>query len=58
MNWTTEGLGTKRKVFWTVFMALGAVAVADLSVPLWWALAATIPIGLLSWWLAYRSDWF
>ncbi len=39
-------------------MALGAVAVADLSLPLWWALAATIPIGLLSWWLAYRSDWF
>jgi hypothetical protein len=46
----------KRKLFWTVFMALGAVA--DLILPLWWALVATIPIGLLSWWLAYRSDWF
>ena len=58
MSFTTESLGTKRKVFWTVFMALGAVAVADLSLPLWWALVATVPIGLLSWWLAYRSDWF
>jgi hypothetical protein len=37
-------------------MALGAVA--DLSLPLLWALAATIPIGLAAWWLAYRSDWF
>jgi hypothetical protein len=56
MDFTTESLGTKRKVFWTVFMSLGAVA--DLTLPLWWALVATIPIGLLSWWLAYRSDCF
>ncbi len=56
MNLPTESLGTKRKVFWTVFMALGAVS--DLSLSLWWTLAATIPIGLASWWLAYRSDWF
>jgi hypothetical protein len=26
--------------------------------PLWWALAATIPIVWVSWWIAYRSDWF
>jgi hypothetical protein len=26
--------------------------------PLWWALAATIPIVFASWWVAYRSDWF
>jgi hypothetical protein len=25
---------------------------------LWWALAATIPAVYLSWWVAYRSDWF
>ena len=56
MDFTTDSLGLKRKVFWTVFMALGALA--DLSLPLLWALVATIPIGLLSWWLAYRSDWF
>jgi hypothetical protein len=29
-----------------------------LALPLWWALAATIPIGYFSWWVAYRSDWF
>lgn len=56
MSLTSESLGMKRKVFWTVFMALGAVA--DLSLPLWWALVATIPIGVASWWLAYRSEWF
>jgi hypothetical protein len=56
MNLPTESLGMKRKVFWTVFMALGAFA--DLSLPLQWALVATVPIGLVSWWLAYRSDWF
>jgi hypothetical protein len=56
MSFTTESLGTKRKVFWTIFMALGAVA--DLGLPLSWALVATVPIGLASWWLAYRSDWF
>jgi hypothetical protein len=46
----------QRKVFWGAFMILGLVA--DLALPLWWALAATIPIGVLSWWIAYRSDWF
>jgi hypothetical protein len=56
MSLPTESLGIKRKIFWTVFMALGAVA--DLSLPLQWALAATVPIGFVSWWLAYRSDWF
>jgi len=31
---------------------------ADFILPLWWALGATIPIGYISWWLAYRSGWF
>ena len=26
--------------------------------PLWWALVATIPIAVVSWWIAYRTDWF
>jgi len=37
----------QRKMFW-----------ADFVLPLWWAVAATIPILFLSWWIAYRSDWF
>jgi hypothetical protein len=46
----------ERKVFWGVFTILGLVA--DVMLPLWWALAATIPIVYAAWWVAYRSDWF
>ena len=38
----------QRKIFWTVFIALGLIA----------DVLATIPIGIVSWWVAYRSDWF
>jgi len=31
---------------------------ADLILPLAWSIAATVPIMLLCWWLAYRSEWF
>lgn len=46
----------QRKVFWLIFALLGLVA--DFTLPLWWAVAATVPILLLSWWIAYRSEWF
>jgi hypothetical protein len=46
----------ERKIFWIVFALLGLVA--DFLLPLWWALAATVPIIWISWWVAYRSDWF
>ncbi|MGD1209847.1 MAG: hypothetical protein ABR973_00635 [Candidatus Acidiferrales bacterium] len=46
----------EKKIFWGSFTVLGVAA--DLALPLWWALAATIPIALVSWWLAYRSGWF
>jgi len=46
----------ERKMFWIIFAVLGLVA--DLILPLWWALAASIPILVLSWWIAYRSEWF
>jgi len=46
----------QRKMFWIIFILLGFVA--DMVFPLWWALAATVPIMALSWWIAYRSDWF
>jgi hypothetical protein len=45
----------ERKIFWMVFTVLGLFAY---FLPLWWALAATIPIGILSWWIAYWSEWF
>lgn len=44
------------KIFWAAFTVLGLAA--DLFLPLAWALAATLPIILFSWWLAYRSGWF
>ncbi|HYX69810.1 MAG TPA: hypothetical protein VE825_11800 [Terriglobales bacterium] len=45
----------QRKVFWLLFLALSVVA--DVVLPLLWGLLATIPIVLLSWWVAYRSGW-
>jgi hypothetical protein len=46
----------ERKIFWMVFMVLGLLA--DFLLPLWWGLAATLPIVFIAWWVAYRSDWF
>jgi hypothetical protein len=46
----------EKKIFWITFTLLGLVA--DFTLPLWWALGATIPIVYLSWWVAYKSDWF
>jgi hypothetical protein len=46
----------ERKIFWMVFTVLGIAA--DIILPIWWGLAATIPIGMVAWWVAYRSEWF
>jgi len=46
----------ERKIFWLMFGVLGLIA--DFVFPFWWALAATIQVFALSWWVAYRSDWF
>lgn len=46
----------EKKIFWMIFLVLSTVA--DFMLPLVWGLAATIPILLLSWWIAYRSEWF
>ena len=46
----------QRKMFWIIFTLLGLLA--DFLLPFWWACAATIPICVASWWIAYRSDWF
>jgi hypothetical protein len=46
----------ERKIFWTVFILLGLVA--DFLLPLWWGIAATVPIVFIAWWVAYRSEWF
>jgi len=46
----------ERKIFWISFTVLGILA--DIVLPIWWALAATIPIVYVSWGVAYHSDWF
>ena len=46
----------ERKIFWLLFIILGLIA--DVTLPLWWALFATVPIVFFSWWVAYRSGWF
>jgi hypothetical protein len=46
----------ERKVFWGTFIVLGLIA--DFTMPILWSLLATIPIGMISWWVAYRSEWF
>ena len=46
----------QRKIFWLSFTVLSLLA--DFFLPLKWALAATLPLLALSWWIAYRSDWF
>ena len=46
----------QRRIFWMIFLVLGLAA--DFILPLWWAVVATLPILYVSWWIAYRSDWF
>jgi uncharacterized membrane protein len=46
----------QRKMFWLIFLVLGLIA--DFSLPLVWGLVATLPLLVLSWWIAYRSGWF
>ena len=52
----TYNSGMQRKMFWTIWTVLGLLA--DLALPLEVGSGATIPLGDLSWWIAYRSGWF
>jgi hypothetical protein len=46
----------EKKIFWLCFFVLDTIA--GIELPLWWALFATIPAVMISWWVAYRSEWF
>jgi len=46
----------ERKFFWMIFIGLSLLA--DFLLPLVWGLVASLPIAVLSWWIAYRSGWF
>jgi hypothetical protein len=45
----------QRKMFWLIVSAL---SVAAFWLPLWWQIAAIVPIAFIAWWVAYRSEWF
>jgi len=46
----------ERKFFGMIF--IGRSLLADFLLPLVWGLVASLPIAVLSWWIAYRSGWF
>jgi len=46
----------EKKWFWLIFIVLSLIA--DFTVPLVWSLILTLPILVLSWWLAYKSGIF
>jgi hypothetical protein len=46
----------EKKIFWLLFIVLGLVM--DVALPLWWGVALTLPLGVLCWWVAYKSGWF
>jgi hypothetical protein len=45
----------EKRLFWGTFFVLSLTA--DLFLPFWWALGATVPILAVSWWIAHRGDW-
>jgi hypothetical protein len=51
-----EGLSMRRKGFWILMILLGMIA--GVALPFVWAMIAQLPIIVLSWWIAYRSEWF
>jgi len=46
----------QRKVFWLLFIVLSSIM--GLVLPLVWGLVLTVPLGVLCWWVVYRSGWF
>jgi hypothetical protein len=46
----------RRKVFWGSFFILGLLA--DVVLPLMWGIIATLPLLVICWWFAYRSELF
>jgi uncharacterized membrane protein len=51
---TFEGT-LEKKLFWIIFLGLSLLA--DVFLPFFWGMVATLPLVVLSWWLVYRSGW-
>lgn len=48
-------LQMEKKIFWMLFIVLGLIM--DVTLPLWWSLALTLPLLAFCWWVVYRSGW-
>ena len=46
----------QKKIFWLVFIGLDMMT--GFAVSFVWSLILTLPIIVLSWWIAYKSGWF
>jgi hypothetical protein len=46
----------QKKIFWLVFIGLDMMT--GFVVSFIWSLVLTLPIIVLSWWIAYKSGWF
>ncbi|HEY1936304.1 MAG TPA: hypothetical protein VGJ33_00030 [Candidatus Angelobacter sp.] len=46
----------EKKIFWMLFVVLGLIM--DVALPIWLSLALTLPLLILCWWVAYKSEWF
>jgi hypothetical protein len=45
----------QKKLFWVIYIVLSLIA--DFTLPLIWSLIMSVPLLILSWWVAFRSGW-
>jgi len=45
----------QKKLFWVIYIVLSLIA--DFTLPLMWSLIMSVPLLILSWWVAFRSGW-
>jgi hypothetical protein len=45
----------QKKLFWVIYIVLSLIA--DFTLPLMWSLILSVPLLILSWWVAFRSGW-
>jgi len=56
LNQTQRRAVLQKKIFWLVFIGLDMMT--GFAVSFVWSLILTLPIIVLSWWIAYKSGWF
>ena len=46
----------QQKIFWIIYLILSTAI--SFMVSFMWSLILSIPLIVISWWIAYRSGWF